>query len=370
MQHIEIVDSGLIYRNSKPHLRSRHAYFPSVLELAPGQMVAGFDLGSAFEAVDVRSFVARSKDGGRTWSDPVPVFEPGNGKSVSTSCRLSKTGPNEVTGLACMMDRSRADEGLANPATDGFVRTEFAVVRSSDGGGSFSPPQTLVPSIDWHQFEVCSPIIPTRSGRWLAPTAIWPDWTGRNPYGPKALVLVSDDHGKTWPKAVDVMNRRESNVGFFEQKIVTLSDGRLLAVCWTIDLNAKKNLPNHYTFSSSNGDAFDAPQATPLLGETCTPVALDDGHILCVYRRMDKKGLWAHLAKIQGSQWKPIADAPLWGTNQEAHDTHQDSLLAQMSTLRFGCPAVVRQSDGSIFMAFWCVEDCVSNIRWFHLNVR
>lgn len=362
-----LVESGVIYRNPKPHLVARHAYFPSIVEVSPGELVAGFDLGTAFEAVDVRSFAARSTDGGRTWSAPQQVFSPEG--AVSTSCRLARTGEREISGLACVMDRSRIDEGLANPATDGFVKTRFAIVRSSDGGKTFSAPESVKPPIDWHYFEVCSPVVVTPSGRWLAPTAIWPDWDGNDPHGPKALVLVSDDHGKTWPRAVDVMNRRNDRIGFFEQKIVTLSDGRLMALCWTVDLKSKSNLSNHIAFSSDDGDTFSSPVATPIRGETCTPVALDDNHVLLVYRRVDKKGLWAVLARVGEKNLEIVHELPLWGANVDSHDTTHQSLLAQMSTLRFGCPTVTRLADGSIFAAFWCVEDSVSNIRWLKISV-
>ena len=53
----------------------------------------------------------------------------------------------------------------------------------------------------------------------------------------------------------------------------------------------------------------------------------------------------------------------------ESHDMSGESALAQMSTLRFGCPNVQRLTSGDIFVVFWCVEDCVSNVRWLRLRV-
>lgn len=369
---IRAADTGLIYRNPKPHLVSRHAYFPSLCRLPDGSLVAGMDLGSAFEALDVRSYASRSTDGGQTWSPPSLMFEPDESQhAVSTSCRLAHVGGGEVVGLAALMDRSRADEGLANPETEGFCRTEFALVRSGDGGRTFAAPAAVAPPMDWAAFEVCSPLFVTRRpGRWLLPTAIWPDWAGHDPYGPKAVAFLSDDAGRSWRKAADVMNRRGERIGFYEQKLATISDHRILALCWTIDLKTKKNLANHFALSSDDGESFGAPMPMPVGGETCTPIALPDNRVLCVYRRADdKKGLWAHLARIDGNAWRPIADAPLWGTNVAAHDTHQDSLLAQMSTLKFGCPAVVSLGENEFLTAFWCVEEGISNIRWIRISV-
>jgi hypothetical protein len=165
------------------------------------------------------------------------------------------------------------------------------------------------------------------------------------------------------------MNEWHNRIGHYEQKQIVLSDGRLMAVCWVIDHNAKQNLPNRYTFSNDHGDSYIPPRNTPLLGETCTPIALPQNRILCVYRRMDQRGLWAHLARIDREAWTPLAEAPLWGANVTAHDTTQSSMLAQMSTLRFGCPSIVQLTDRELLALFWCVEDCVSNIRWIRLRI-
>src|SRR5687768_5189990 len=97
MASIDVLSSGLTYRNPKPHVRSRHAYFPSVVELPSGELVVAMDIGSAFEAADVRSFTCRSGDQGRTWSVPEPIFTPDeSAHPVSTSCRITRVKGNEL----------------------------------------------------------------------------------------------------------------------------------------------------------------------------------------------------------------------------------------------------------------------------------
>jgi hypothetical protein len=203
----------------------------------------------------------------------------------------------------------------------------------------------------------------------LWPSSIWLDWEGRCPIGPhRAIAFVSDDGGRTWPKVSSVMDGSKDRISAWEQKLITLSDGRLMAICWCYDYKSKQNIPNRYTFSTDNGDTFCPPLDSPLHGETCTPVALPNNHILCIYRRVDQRGLWAHLARIEGNSWQRIADQALWGTSVASHGAPSDSAVGQMSSLRFGCPGVKLLDNGDIFAVFWCVEDCVSNIRWFRLR--
>ncbi len=77
-----IIQSGLIYRNPKPHVTSRQAYFPSVILMNNGEMLASMAIGEAFEAVNLNTYICRSKDMGETWSDPFPLFEKENGEAL------------------------------------------------------------------------------------------------------------------------------------------------------------------------------------------------------------------------------------------------------------------------------------------------
>jgi sialidase-1 len=370
MPSIQIIDTGLVYRNDKPHLYAKHAYFPTITSVGD-ELICAMDIGSAFEAVDVRSYCCRSADGGKSWSAPSLIFDPDtHAGRYSTSCRISHVDDSELVGLTCLLDRSRPDMGLANPATDGFTRTEFGLVRSRDGGNTWGPYAPMTLPVNWSAFETSAPITQLRSGRWLAPSAYWPDWEGHDPHGPASVAFLSDDLGQSWRDCVTTFSGRSNRRMYVEQRIIQLSNGRVMAECWTIDRDRKVSIHNSYTFSDTDGETFGDPLSAPIHGETCSIFALEDNQILCVYRRMDKKGLWAHLARIDADRWVPLADEPLWGANVIAHDTHQESLLAQMSTLRFGSPSQVRLGNGDVMAVFWCVEDCVSNIRWFRLRLN
>ncbi|MCA9450189.1 MAG: exo-alpha-sialidase, partial [Candidatus Omnitrophica bacterium] len=148
-----------------------------------------------------------------------------------------------------------------------------------------------------------------------------------------------------------------------------LADGRILAVCWAYDFNNKRSLRNRFAFSTDRGRSFGPFHESPLHGETCTPLGLPDGRVVMIYRRTDMKGLWAHLCRFEGERWVGIEDLPLWGTEKAAYSNGSKNTFEHLSTLKFGYPQITQLSDGDLFAVFWCVEDCVSNIRWFRIGV-
>lgn len=368
---LKISATGLVYRNPVPHLRSQHAFFPTVVQLDSGSLVVGFDRGSAFEGIDVRSYCSRSSDGGSTWSPPALIFEPDEQNHlVSTTCRIGKIGPRELLAWGCLFDRTLVDEGLGNPVTNGFCRTDFVTLRSCDEGHTWEAPVAVELPTDWRHFETCAAGFPYGDQRLLVATSPWPAWDGAaSPWGHDGLAFASNDMGHTWTEIVRVFRNGDLPFTAYEQAYTQLTDNRLLAVCWTYDREQKQSRRNRIAFSA-DGINFSEPKEIPLDGETCRLLALSDNRVLAVYRRVDRPGLWAQLAAIEGDEWTPIADYPLWTGGAAYGETLSgESNLAQMSTLRFGCPALVRLHDGDVMVVFWCFEDCVSVIRWIRLEL-
>jgi hypothetical protein len=184
------------------------------------------------------------------------------------------------------------------------------------------------------------------------------------------VAFVSNDEGRTWPTYLDVMHHASNRVRYWESKIVELSDGRLLAAAWGYDEMKSSDLPNQYAISGDGGRTWTGPATTGLIGQTLTPFVLDDGHVLCVYRRIDQPGLWAQLVCIEGDRWVNEGTEPLWGHQSAGLTADDKSMARNFQVLRFGAPCITRLPDSSLFVAFWCYEDCVGLIRWFRFEVK
>jgi sialidase-1 len=371
MSEIAIEGTGLIYRNPKSHLHAIHAYFPSVVQLTNGELLCSLVLGEAFDAANCHTQVARSTDMGQTWRLEGPIYPGTPGRLTSDASRITALPDGGAVAFMVRSDRySHFDEGLANPENLGFVPTEMLLLWSKDAGHTWTLPESFTPPLVGPSFELCCPIVPLRDGRWFLPTSTWRGWDGYCPNGMKMVALVSHDGGQSWPEYRDVMADPEQRIIYWESKVAEMPDGRLLAVAWVYDQVAAADLPNRYAISADGGNTWTAPQSTGLQGQTPTPYVLEDGRVLLVYRRIDRPGLWASLAHFEGDCWVNDAEAPIWGAGAERLTGTSDNMVQNFEVLRFGAPSIARLSDGTIFMAFWCYEDCVSVIRWYKLAIR
>lgn len=369
-QTIECVADGHLYRNPKPHVKSVDACFPSVIRMDNGEMLATITLAEAHEAVDMRTCLCRSDDEGNTWELEGRIYPGTTNRLTSDASRITYLGGSEVVVFMVRHDRSdHPEEGLTNPETLGFVPTELLILRSHDYGHTWSEPVLIDSPIEGPSFELCSPITVLSDGTWVLPTQTWPGWEGDCPNGVRMIALVSHDQGKTWPEYWDVMREPQGRVFFWETKMAEFSDGTLLTAAWKYDDIAGKDGPNQYVLSRDRGQSWTVPMSTGLQGQTMTPMVLNDDRILCVYRRMDKPGLWANLARLEGDQWINETQIPVWGTSFSSLVATDENMSENFTKLRFGAPCMTVLPDGQIFMAFWCFEDCTCVTRWYRLRI-
>lgn len=364
------IHTGIIYRNPKAHVFSRQAYFPSVVVSDDGGMLASFAIGEAFEAADSDVYISRSKDLGESWSAPARLIKHKDNELCSRYARIAHVADGTVVANIVRSHRGgHPEEGLANPENIGFVPTDLMIAWSKDFGDTWSDPVIIETPLIGPAFEMCSPIVELTDGRWLWPTSTWRGWDGYCPNGMKMVALISHDQGKTWPDYMDVMDRSSDNIIFWESKIIELSTGMLLAVAWAYSERDGANMPNQYAVSRDGGRTWTPPASTRIMGETMAIAELRDGRIVSVYRRMDKAGLWMSLVHMDGDQWVNDKEIALWGVNETRLTDKSDNMVTDFNELKFGAPCIINLPDETIFVAFWCYEKMVSNIRWFKVRL-
>ncbi len=360
--------SGLIYRNPKPHVRSVHAYFPSVVAFDDEHLGATLVLGEAFESPNLHLVYFESRDGGETWTRIAFVTESDPEMRSSSVGRLSLLADGSLLVIVTRHERSPDDEGLTEGASIAFVPMKVELYRSSDQGLTWTGPEKMKPPGADTSFELCSPVEVLADGTMLWPTSTWPT-VGQEVHVSKFRtgVFVSRDQGETWPEWIETFPNDECI--YWESKVMVLPDQRLLSVAWAHELEAGKDRPNQFVVGSADASTWTTPQSTGILGQTMSCLILDDGKILSVYRRMDEPGLWATLSRLDGETWTNEESRPLWrGSDGTSEDPTK--IREHFATLKFGAPSVLRLPAGKILVAFWCVINGVSQISTVTLDGR
>ena len=365
---IECLETGIVYRNPKPHLRAIHAWHPSIARLSDGQLICAFDLGQAVESFDYGTYYARSLDHGRSWTAPQRLFEDDVSRPTTHTMRISRLRDDTLVGLGARFYRDDPEAGLTNRDNLGFAPMDVLSLRSFDGGLSWEGPRVIVPPIEGPCFEICHAVLELQDGRWLAPTSTWKGWNGDAPNGMKAVAFVSHDQGRTWPECIDVFDDYAEGTISFEQGMTQLPDGRIVAVTWRYHESTGKTLPTPYAVGPPDASRFSVPQLTGIHAQTAKIAALTDGRIICVYRRDDQPGLWMNLARLKEDHWVNLEQESLW-QGASSGMTGRESGAEELGRLKFGFPSITVLPDGEVFVVFWCCEDDVHNIRWFRIRV-
>lgn len=168
--------------------------------------------------------VARSNDGGRTFSSPVRVSEPA--RLVVQPTVVLGPGRRVVVGALDLggdrVDYEGLHEGQGGPPEDG----RWAVVTwtSTDGGTTFGPASVVSADL----------VIPQRIYSDLAPAPgfvldrrrdrLYATWDAGRGDGREVFVARSDDGGTTWRKPTPVVTRPKAQ---FLPTVGVSSDGRL-----------------------------------------------------------------------------------------------------------------------------------------------
>ena len=111
---IAIRETGLVYRNPRPELRSRHTWHPTIVRFDDGEMLVTFDIAEADVALDYRTYATHSTDGGATWTSPERVVPDPPGRPTTQSVRSNLMSDGSVVAMGALMYRDDPEKSVVN----------------------------------------------------------------------------------------------------------------------------------------------------------------------------------------------------------------------------------------------------------------
>ena len=258
-------------------LKGRHCGFPSLIRLADDSLLAHFREGPGHVGRGVIKQI-RSADEGRTWSEPVTIFDDHEWDSRSHSTGIQLESGTILLGFY-RHDRKR-----------GFPLAR--VLRSTDGGQTYDVVDLPSPYTDTFVYNIGRPI-QIEDGTILMP--LHGDLRG----GQRRVTGItrSRDDGQTWG---DFSVIASGGRAYYETNILLLSNGEMLA------MNRTEPEPWMWQCRSKDlGHTWTKPVNSGMQGDVGELLLLDSGSIICAYRSQapGASDTRASISRDQGHTW-------------------------------------------------------------------
>ena len=342
-----------VYENPCPQLRSRQPIFPNLCELPDGTLLCCYIIAEAMEAVNARSYLSASRDGGKTWSKPWRMFKEVDPPETEYF-KCTSLGGGRVAALGYGAVRIDPDQPQGNPETGGLLPHRVYWALSEDGGRTWSGKRPIDES--WHAHtEASAPLVVLKDGAFAAPITGFPDWSGKMTSRLCGRMLVSRDGGATWNDDTVCMDFGDASISCYEQRFCVLDSGTIVDIGWNEDLKTGRRLPNHITYSTDGGRTFSRPISTGVMGQASSLCALGGERFLAVVARRrdtDAPGVYGYVCDFRDRRWNVAAQGVLWSAGPGP--IKRDRKMAEVfGFLKFGQPSVVRLRDGRLMLCFW-----------------
>ncbi len=367
---IEVVESHVIFDNPKPMLRSRHGYFPGIVQLQSGDLLALVVIGEAFEAVNLRTHVLRSTDLGRTWTEEGPLDDgAADPLPISDFYKPWVLADGSLIALGYRFHRRDAEQPIAIMETDGALGGDNAVAFSRDEGRTWTRPRVF-PMTTPELVEIPSRPLQLASGDIVATGGLFKMPDGSSPSGQFGVFLRSRDGGRTWDDRTRYFDTPDHSVAAYESHVAELQPGRLVAICWAYAVAEGRYLTNQVTVSHDDGHTWSAPIDTGIAAESANLVELGGNQLLSIHCHRGKDvGLYVRRVDFSGDRWKVLEEQVIWGADMGRQTKDGQAFHEFAWSIRFGQGSLTRLSNGDILATHWAIENGQGRVLTHRLRV-
>lgn len=371
MANIEIIDSHIVYENPKPHVHSRHGFFPGLTRLPSGDLLALFVRAEAFESPDSTTYVSRSTDNGKTWVLEGPLYDKNLvGFQTSDSFKPTLLGDGTLVAIGYRFHRLDPESGIGLEQTDGILPGDDVVAFSNDEGRTWSTPK-IIPRTQPELLEISGPCIELKSGDLIAVAGVFQLPDGSNPSGQGGVALKSSDKGQTWHDTTRFFESTGKNITAWESRICEMEKDHLVVMFWAYDVTDKRHLSNLIVVSHDAGRSWSAAIDTGQRGQASHLIYLGNDRLLTVQcHREEESAIYVRLVEFRNDRWNVSAEKLIWGISKEGRKHDGQQTAEMFKSLTFGQPSLLPLSDGEVLATHWTIEEGQGRIRTHRLQIE
>ncbi len=366
---IDHLETRILYENPKPHVHSRHGYFPGLAFLPSGDLLALFVMAEAFESPDATTWVARSRDLGRTWQVEGPLYDRNTlCPQASDTLKPVVLRDGSVIAMGYRFHREDPEQGIGIPETGGVLPGENIAAFSRDEGRTWSVPR-VIPRSRPELLEISGPCIELGSGELLAVAALYPMPDGTHPSGRLGVVARSSDRGLHWDDTT--VFYRNGPVIPYEPRVCRMEDGRLAAIVWAYNPDTGEHHANQLVISRDGGFSWSAPLDTGHMGQASNLLPLGGNRLATIHaHRGADPGIYVRIGDLEGGRWRVIFETAIYGAGSRRQTRPGQAAPDMFTSLRFGQPSLLRLPGDELLACHWAVEDGQGRIVTHRLRLR
>ena len=368
--HVEYLKEHVLYDNPIPLSRSRHGFFPSLIQLPTGELLAMVAIGEAFESADMTTYVLRSGDRGQSWHLQGPVYDK-SVDSVPTSdyLKLLRLNNGSLIALGYRFNRPDPDQSISGLESGGVLSGDNIVSFSDDDGRIWTVPQVVSRSRP-ELLEIPHSPVQLRSGDIVASGGLFIMEDGSNPSGQFGVITRSTDNGRTWNDSSRFYESPHKSICAYESGICQMDDGRLVSICWAFEIQAGRDHPNHVTVSHDDGYSWSAPIDTGHRAQSPNIISLGGERLVSIHcHRGEEVGLIVRVVDFSHDQWNVVTEKTIWGAHLGQQVQDGQKFREMMKHIRFGNPSMLLLDNDEILVAHWVIENGQGRILSHRLRV-
>ena len=355
---MRITERGTVY-SGKDTPKYSSCSFPSICKLSNGTLIASFR-GAARKTPDNatdRGCTLFSYDKGKTWTDPVELFDPPVVDGKKTTLRTiyyCEVGKNDLLCVFNAVDATLEDLPYYNEKTEGLKETYIMFSHSHDNGKTWDKPKR----IQVGKFYDCPlpltgvPII-TPSGRICIQFEVNKHYFDEKYWVHHSCAVFSDDGGYSWGNETVITDSK--TVYFWDQRISAVSDGRICDVFWTFDRDKGDYVNIHYAESKDDGKTFGQPVDTGLVGQPGNVIEGKDGSLLLIYIDRTVSPVIRIAKKTGDSPWKVVLTVfDFVSRDFKKKNAGMNDVWREMGNFNIGHPFITRIGEDELMAYFYC----------------
>ena len=344
-------------------------WFPAVVRLANGDLIASFGRGRKKTDRDSGCVHCRSSDGGETWTEPV---EPFDGKvdgiqGTLLDLYVTEMAPRRLLSVMKWWDSSDPTRGFRNPQTEGHGELRVVMSESRDGGDSWSTPH----AIDHGSYDSpgsTGPMLKLPDGTLACHFETNLPWERSGPWQQKAVFRYSTNGGKSWPLHAVAATDAACRIRPWDQRPAVMNDGRIIDLIWTYDSEAGEDLPIRCNVSSPDGRSWpDEPWSTGVVGQIAWPLVLSEPTVAMAYvDRYHTRSIRMCISRDAGRTWDASSSLVIYehDIDDVGRGAGESDYLISQELWTFGHPTAALLDTHTAILLYYAGNTSATRICW------